>query len=147
MTSPASVPKSVSEIKSFPRKGDFEESTPAQAYVSGRPSILWRIVFAQTAFCIQVSNNLGGSKPSWLTVSDKSEDLIIPQEYLSALHSLGFSPNLITRYVVETRSIPRHFTSYTAARKYVTEDLGLQTDQEWHPDIAMPRKKGWFNRR
>ncbi len=146
MTNPASVPKSVSEIKSSPMKKDIE-STVGDNSAPGHLSILWRIVFAQTAFCVQVSNNLGGSKPSWLTVSDKTEELIIPQEYLAALQGLGFSPNLITRYVVETRSIPKHFTSYTLAREYVMRELGLLNSQEWHPDITMPRKKGWFSLR
>jgi hypothetical protein len=107
------------------------------------PSILWRIVFAQTAFCIQISNNLGGVKPSWMTVSDKNEELVIPQEYLESLR-LGASPNLVTRYVVEVRSVPLHFTSYTLALSHVQEVLGLNSDQEWHADCLLPRKKGWF---
>ena len=158
MSNPTSVLKSASEARfqaSAPTSlrvpdpssvGGSQPSRPQGVHADASPSILWRIVFAQTAFCVQISNNLGGAKPSWLTVSEKNEELVIPQEYLSSLQGLGSSPNLVTRYVVEVRSIPLHFTSYTAALAHVTDTLGLNHSQEWHADIVMPRKKGWFRR-
>lgn len=114
------------------------------------PSILWRIVFAQTAFCIQISNNLGGPRPAWMTVSDKTEDIVIPPEYFPQLGQLSSHPLLLNRYVTEKRSVPKHFTSYQEARVFIAETLGLSDSQEWHPNIVLPRKrgwKGWFRRR
>ena len=114
------------------------------------PSILWRIVFAQTAFCVQISNNLGGPRPAWMTVSDKTEDIVIPPEYFPQLDQLSSHPLLLNRYVTEKRSVPKHFISYQEARVYISETLGLGDAQEWHPNIVLPSESGWrrwFRRR
>jgi hypothetical protein len=108
------------------------------------PQILWRIVFAQTSFCVQVANNFGGRSLSWMTASKETEDIIIPQEYLSALHQLGTTDHLVSRYVVEKRSIPTKFVSYEKAHAFVREELGLTDEQAWHPDATVVRRKKRF---
>ena len=124
-----------------------EHGAPPVTVNIRNPSVFWRIVFAQTAFHIQISNNLGGSKISWTTVADSNSELIIPEEYLAALQSLGTSPNLVSRHVVEIRSIPLPFTSYSDALGHVHKTLGMSSHQEWDPEKVRSPKKGWFSRR
>lgn len=113
-----------------------------------RVPLLWRIVFSQQMFVIQIANNFGGPRLSWITVTVPGETIEhrIPEDYLSVLkNQLGATSMLIRREVVEYRAVPVVFSSYGEARRHAIEVMDLPVQQEWKPGIAY-RELPWWRR-
>lgn len=110
------------------------------------PLLFWRIVFTQQLFMIQITNNFGGPRLAWITVTTGEEiEYRIPESYLHALNSLGSVERLINREVLERRAVPAVFRSYDEARSYALETMHLPAQNEWHPD-AVHHGTSWWGR-
>lgn len=107
--------------------------------------LFWRIVFTQQLFVIQITNNFGGPKLAWITVSTGEEvEYRIPENYLTALQ-LGSPSMFLQREVVERRAVPATFSSYGAAREHALTTMNLPPKQEWHPN-SVPAGLSWWRR-
>lgn len=139
-----SAHQSTSTKRTAPQLVAKDESHPAG--LRATENLFWRIVFTQSGFTLQIANNFGGPYLVWSTVSNgkKEETFRIPEGYLSALQALGHPDGFISREVVERRSVPLMFASYSEARKHALTAMGLPVIQEWHADARPARAPGMY---